>query len=169
MIEALEDRQLMSVAAHPAVQAAPVKAKPAAIVVSVKPAAKAIVAPKVAAFPSYVPSSGAIKSVSVVGGWTGSLRLDGTKIDNAFSVTFIFQRGVAATGNFNTGPTMGNQVVTSTMVFSLHNNVRVLVATPSLAAGFTGALSTNGKMLSGRFSFNSSKGWQTGMFTLTRN
>jgi hypothetical protein len=169
MIETLEGRQMMSVAPHPvSVHAAAVAAKPA-IVVPVKAAAKPVVAPKASAFPTYVPSTGPIKGPNVVGTWTGSMRLDGTKVDNAFTVTFVFQRGVAATGSFNMGVTMGNQVVTSTMVFSLHNNVRVLVATPSLNAGLTGALSTNGKVLSGRFSFNSAKGWQTGMFTLTRN
>jgi hypothetical protein len=177
MIEALEDRQMMSVAPHPALLAAPSRAKVAAVVASAKAAAKppaktvakTLVRPKATAVPTNVPSPGPVKASSVVGAWTGSMRLDGTSIDNAFSVTFLFQRGVAATGTFNLGATMGNAVVTSTMVFSLHNNIRVLVATPGLNAGFTGAMSTNGKILNGRFSFNSPKGWQTGMFTLTRN
>ena len=168
MIETLEGRQMMSVAPHlVAVHTAAVAAKPV-IVVPVK-APKPVAKPKASAFPTYVPSTGPIKGPNVVGTWTGSMRVDGTNVDNAFTVTFVFQRGVAATGTFNTGVTMGNQVVTSTMVFSLHNNVRVLIATPSLNAGLTGALSTNGKVLSGRFSFNSAKGWQTGMFKLTRN
>jgi hypothetical protein len=124
--------------------------------------------PKVTAFPTFVPSTGPVKADNVVGEWTGSMRLDGTTVDNAFSVNFTFQRGVAATGTWNLGPTMGNQVVVTTMVFSLHNNMRVLISTPGLNSGLTGALSTNGKVLAGRFSFNTSHGWQTGMFTLTR-
>jgi hypothetical protein len=75
---------------------------------------------------------------------------------------------VAASGTFNLGPTIGNQTVTSTMVFDLHNNLRALVATPKLSVGFTGAITGNGNVLYGRFSFNNGTGWTTGMFTLTR-
>jgi hypothetical protein len=171
MIETLEGRQMMSATpVHAAVHVGATPAKPA-IVVAAKPVAKVtpVVKPKVTALPAYLPATGVIKGANVIGGWTGTMRLDGTKVDNAFSVNFTFQRGVAATGTFNMGATMNNQVVVSTMVFSLHNNVRVLFATPSLMAGMTGALSSNGKMLTGRFSFNTSHGWQTGMFTLTRS
>jgi len=189
MFETLEGRQLMSAAPVPhaalmtttavgvpaiemsAQPAAKVAAKPAAKVVA-KPAPKKVAkpapAPKVAAFPVYVPSSTVVKGKSVVGQWTGTMRLDGTTTDSAFSVTFAFQRGVAASGSFNLGATMNNQVVTTTMVFDLHNNVRALVAMPTLNAGFTGALSSNGNVLYGRFSFNTGGQWKTGMFMLTR-
>jgi hypothetical protein len=174
MIETLEARELMSVAPHPTVAAV---AKPsAAIVMSAKPAAKPTVkptakpapTPAVKAFPAYVPSVGPIKGTNVVGTWTGTMRIDGTTIDQPFSINFAFQRGVAASGTFNLGPTIGNQVVTSTLVFDLHNNLRALVATPKLSVGFTGAITGNGNILYGRFSFNNGTGWTTGMFTLTR-
>jgi hypothetical protein len=180
MFETLEGRQLMS--AVPLVADMHTTTAMPAIEMSATPAAK--VAPKVVAkakvvakpatkvnakaFPAYVPSSSAVKGKNVVGTWTGSMRLDGSKTDADFSITFVFQRGVAASGTFNLGATMNNQIVTSTMVFDLHNNVRAMVATPTLAVGFTGALSTNGQILYGRFSFNNGSSWKTGMFTLTR-
>ena len=163
IIEALESRQLMSVAVHPITAAVVVKPV-AARVVTAKPATK----PAVQAFPSYVPSIGAVKGTNVVGNWTGSIRLDGTTTDQPLSVTFNFQRGVAASGTFNLGPAVGNRAALSTMVFDLHNNVRALIAGPKLSVGFTGALTSNGKVLYGRVSFNVGTGWQTGMFTLNR-
>ena len=96
------------------------------------------------------------------------VRCLGTTTDQPFYINFAFQRGVAASGTFNLGPTIGNQTVTSTMVFDLHNNLRALVATPKLSVGFTGAITGNGNVLYGRFSFNNGTGWTTGMFTLTR-
>ena len=162
MIETLESRELMSAAPHPVVAAV---SKPVApLVVSAKPAPT----PAVKEFPVYVPSVGPVKGTNVVGNWTGTMRIDGTTTDQTFSINFAFQRGVAASGTFNLGPTIGNQTVTSTMVFDLHNNLRARVATPKLNVGFTGAITTNGKVLYGRFSFNNGTGWTTGMFTLTR-
>lgn len=149
MFETLERRDLMSAAPHPVVMTVGAKPQPA-VVVAAKVTAKTA------------------SARNVVGGWTGSMRLDGSKTDSAFSITFAFQRGLAASGAFNLGPTMKNQVATSTMVFDQRNNARALIATSKLSAGFTGAISANGKMLYGRFSFNTATGWKTGTFTLTR-
>jgi hypothetical protein len=175
MIETLESRELMSAAPTPHVAVHAAAVKPSIVVAAkvvtktaVKTPAKPVPAPKVTAFPTYVPSSTVVKGNNVVGTWTGTMQLDSSKTSTSFSVTFAFQRGVSASGQFNLGATMNNQVVTSTMVFDLHNDVRAMVSTSTLNAGFTGALSSNGNVLYGRFSFNSGGQWKTGMFTLTR-
>jgi hypothetical protein len=196
MIEVLEERQFMSVAAHPAVHAtktptpAPIVmaahpvTKPAPKVVAkpapkpvvkpaakpvAKPAAKAVANPVVADLPAYVPDAHPGLSPSVVGGWTGTMTTDGQKQGADFSINFEFQRGVAASGTFDLGTTVNNQTVTSTMVFGTNHNVRILILTPTLWMGFTGALTANGKILYGRFSVNTANGWKTGSFSLTRN
>lgn len=169
MFEKLEGRQMMTATmAH--VEMTSEQTSVPAIVMCAQPAAKLVakVAVKVSALPAYIPATSGVKGKNVVGEWTGTMQLDGSKTASAFSIKFAFQRGVAASGTFNLGATMSNQAVTSTMVFDLHNNFRAMVATPKLAAGFTGAISSNGKMLTGRFSFNSATGWKTGVFTLTR-
>ena len=176
MIEALEGRELMSAVPHAAVaiQHAP---KPHALVVSAKhkatPAAKTTVTPTapapVGAFPTYIPASDAYLSPDVVGGWTGTMQLDGSKTTSAFSVNFLFQRGIAASGTFNLGPLVNNLTLTSTMVFGANHNARILILTSSLWMGFTCALTSNGKVLYGRFAVDNSNGWETGRFSLTRN
>jgi hypothetical protein len=184
MIEALEGRELMSVAPHvvaaPKPTAAPhavvVPAKPKATVAAkpkATPAAKTTVTPTapapVGAFPTYIPASDAYLSPDVVGGWTGTMQLDGSKTTSAFSVNFLFQRGIAASGTFNLGPTVNNVTLTSTMVFGANHNAHILILTSSLWMGFTCALTANGKVLYGRFAVDNSNGWETGGFSLTRN
>ncbi len=180
LIEALEDRQLMSAAPHAMAMPAPLH-RPA-IVMSYGPALKTIskAAPVVTStvalksattasqLPAFIPNKGGFAVSNIVGAWTGTMRLDGTKVDAPFSIKFLFQRGVAATGTFNLGPTIGNQSLSSTLIFSLQRNFRVLILTPDLWAGFVGALTANAKILMGRFSFNSTTGWHTGVFTLNR-
>jgi hypothetical protein len=208
MIEALEDRQMMSAAPHAAVA---VKQTPAphAIVMSVKP--KATPAVKVAAKPApapkpvvkakaapapkpvakakvapapkpvvtttppvgdllpFVPASNPGMAPNVVGVWSGTMQIDGSKQASPFSIDFAFQHGVAASGTFNLGPTVGNQSAVSTMVFGTNHNVRVLILTSTLWMGFDGALTANGKMIYGRFAVNTPNGWETGSFSVNRN
>lgn len=113
---------------------------------------------------SYITSA----APSVVGQWVGTMTPDGSTVSSTFSVNFAFQRGVAASGTFNFGAILGNQSAVSTMVFSQHQNVRVLVSTSNLLVGMTGTLTSDNATLYGRYSFNSPAGWQTGMFILTR-
>jgi hypothetical protein len=196
MIEALESRELMSAVSHAAVvKHAPA---PHAIVMSVKPAAKpkatpapkavkAMPAPKVAAkakvtpaaktvtppvvddYPAYVPAAHPNMAPDMVGTWTGTITMDGSKQGAVFSIDFAFQRGTAASGAFHLGPAVGNQTVTSTLVFGTSRNARALVLTSTLWVGFNGALTANGNMLYGRVAVNTSNGWQTGSFSVTRN
>jgi hypothetical protein len=180
MIETLEDRQLMSAAPHAAV-AVRHTPKPHAIVVTAKPSAKAKVAPaakpavapvtptNVGDFPTYIPASDPYLSPDVVGTWTGTMQVDGSTQTAPFSINFLFQRGIAASGTFDLGPTVGNEIVTSTMVFGAFHNARILVLTKALWMGFNCALSANGKVLYGRFAVNTSNGWETGGFDLNRN
>jgi hypothetical protein len=184
MIETLEGRELMSAVPHTAAAAKPAPA-PHAVVVTAKPKATAAAKPKAAAaakttviptsaatvggFPTYIPAYDAYLSPDVVGGWTGTMQLDGTKTTAAFSVNFLFQRGLAASGTFNLGPTVSNATVTSTMVFGANHNARILILTSTLWVGFTCALTANGKMLYGRFAVDTANGWETGGFVLNRN
>jgi hypothetical protein len=175
MIETLEDRSLMSAVVHPVVAAAKPAPKPAIVVkAAVKTTAKTTTKATVKATttPTTTPTltvASVITSAapSVVGKWTGTMTPDGSKTSSTFSVDFAFQRGVAATGTFTIG-LLGNQTVTSTMVFAEHRNVRTLFVSSTIYGGFTGALTTNGTTLYGRYSFNSPSGWMTGTFSLSR-
>jgi len=183
MIEVLEDRQMMSVVAHHEA-AAPKAPAPHAIVMSVKPAAKVATRPaakqattpaapptqnNLGELPAFVPATNLNMAPDVVGKWTGTMLVDGTTQANPFSINFAFQRGIAASGIFNLGPTVSNQSLTSTLVFGTSLNTRALILTSTLWMGFTGALTANGQILYGRFAVNTSNGWETGTYNLTRN
>jgi hypothetical protein len=161
-----------ALAAKKAAQQAALAAKKAALAAQ-KAAQVAAAKPKAVKAPVTAPQS-EIRSYitsaapSVIGQWTGTMTPDGSTIPSAFSVDFAFQRGVSASGTFTFGAILGNQSVVSTMVFSLHHNVRVLVSAPGIQVGITGTLTSNNATLYGRYSFNSPTGWQTGMFILAR-
>ena len=189
IIETLEDRQLMSAAAVHV--AAPVNHETVAELhaeVAAEAAAKA--AAKAAAAKGAATKSAVVKAVTptvtapistlhqtpssnttpnLVGTWTGTMQFDGAATASVFSINFQFQLEAAASGTFNLGPAIGNQSPQSTMVVENHNNVRALILTNNLWVGFTGVLVSTGNEIYGRFAYDSSTGWQTGSFTVTRN
>jgi hypothetical protein len=196
VIEMLEDRQLMSaVAVHVAAPVnhetvAELHAEVAAEAAAKAAAVKAAAAAKVAAAKAAATKSAVVKAVTptvsapistlhqtpssnttpnLVGTWTGTMQFDGAATASVFSINFQFQLEAAASGTFNLGPAIGNQSPQSTMVISNHNNVRALILTKDLWVGFTGVLVSTGNEIYGRFAYDSSTGWKTGSFTVTRN
>jgi len=192
MIETLEDRQLMSAAAvhvaapvnhettaelhaEVAAEAAAVKAAAAAKAAAAKAAAtktavvKAVTPTVTAPISSLHQAPFTSTTPNLVGTWTGTMQFDGAATATVFSINFQFQLEAAASGTFNLGPAIGNQSPQSTMVVENHNNVRALILTNNLWVGFTGVLVSTGNEIYGRFAYDSSTGWQTGSFTVTRN
>ncbi len=168
--------QAKAAAAKAAAQAAKLAAAQAA---AAKAAAKKAAVVETAVQPVSSPVSGTIGQYisspqesnvpNFVGTWTGTIQLDGSTTSTPFSIAFAFQRGVAASGTFNLGPIMGNQSELSTLIYSSHNVVRALIQNSTLWVGFTGAISTDGKTIFGRFAYNTPHGWETGSFSVTRN
>jgi len=144
VVEQLEARELMS-AAHHVAHATVVRA-PAPAVVS-------------------VPAS---PNPNCLGSWTGSAAASNSKTSFHFTANFTRQIGVSLTGTFNLGSLVGGNVLT-TATIGLSPSFMVQVQGPTATASFVGALSANGKYITGRWSVLSNKGaWIVGTFTMTR-
>ena len=144
VVERLEARELMS-AAHAVVHAA---------------AAPALATHVVTAPASIYPNC--------LGNWTGTANSSTSKAVYQFTVDFSKQKGVSLTGTFNLGSLVGGSVLT-TATIGLNPSFMVEVEGPNATASFVGALSGNGKYITGRWSVLSNKGvWIVGTFTMTR-
>jgi hypothetical protein len=144
VVEQLESRELMS-AAHTIVHAVRAPMQPPATV--------------------SVPAS---KYPNCLGTWTGNATASNSKTVHHFTANFTRQIGVSLTGTFNLGSLVGGNVLT-TATIGQSPTFLVQVQGPTATASFVGALSANGKYITGRWSALSNKGaWLVGTFTMTR-
>jgi hypothetical protein len=143
VVEQLETRELMS-AAHTIVHAVRMSVPEPAVV--------------------SVPAS---IYPNCLGSWSGTAASN-SKTAYHFTAKFTRQVGVSLTGTFSLGSLVGGNVLT-TATIGLSPSFMVQVQGPTATASFVGALSANGKYITGRWSVLSNKGaWIVGTFTMTR-
>ena len=144
VVEKLEARELMS-AAHTVVHA--------------------VKAPAIAPAAVSVPAS---QYPNCLGSWTGNAAVNNSTTAYHFTAKFTRQVGVSLTGTFSLGSLVGGNVLT-TATIGLSPSFMVQVQGPTATASFVGALSANGKYITGRWSVLSNKGaWMVGTFTMSK-